>query len=464
MSDSNANMAGWLKLEVTNDSLQAYLSVVPPTSPDGEWPSLENAEELLRQEGINFGILEESVARVVQERIELRTLIAQGQPMVPGDDAELEFLFPTVKTRVNPKEMEDGRVDFREVSAIFNVKRDQVLVKKKPLTPGESGKDIRSREIPPKPGKDRSLIMGKNVVWSPDGLTVLATDDGEPTLVGNRLSVNRTYEVPGGVNFRSGNIDFLGNVIVRGNIDGGFSVKAEGDVTVYGNVEAGAVICSGNLAVYGGIIGQDKAEIRCEGDFSVYYIERATVDVGGNLIIRDAAMHSRISAGGSVTMQGRKGLLVGGICRAGEYVDTKVIGSRLGTVTEIEVGVNPRIRQELMKTEESLKEHLENLDKTSKILRLIDKDPTGQRSEMREKLSKTAAMLTLNISQLEKARDGLAEEIQGRYLNKGRVKVYDSIYPGVRVTIGKATMLVRDEIRHATLIYEAGEVVIQAYR
>lgn len=464
MSDSNANLAGWLRLEISADSMQAFLSVVPPTDAEGEWPTVAAAKDLLRQEGVNYGVLEEVLSSVVEKRVLAPTLIAQGDPMTPGNDAELEFLFPTEKIRIAFKELEDGRVDYRDISTIVNVKKDDVLVKKTPLTPGESGKDIRSREIAAKPGRDKTLLTGKNVAWTSDGLTVIALDDGEPTLVGNRLSVNRVHEVTGGVNFRSGNIDFLGNVIIRGTIESGFTVRADGDITVYGNVEAGMVTCGGNLTVYGGIIGQDKSEIQCEGDFSVFYIERATVDIGGNLTIRDAAMHSRISAGGSVLMQGRKGLLVGGICRAGELVDTKVIGSRLGTATEIEVGVNPRIRQELIKTEESLKEHYDNLDKTSKILRLLDKDPTSQRSEMRDKLGKTAAMLTLNISQLEKHRDELAEEVQNRYLDRGRVKVYENIFPGVRVTIGKATKLIRDEIRHATLVYEAGEVMVQAYR
>ncbi|MBO6100931.1 MAG: DUF342 domain-containing protein, partial [Spirochaetaceae bacterium] len=38
------------------------------------------------------------------------------------------------------------------------------------------------------------------------------------------------------VNIKTGNITFLGTVIVKGNVDDGFNVKASGNIEVYGTV------------------------------------------------------------------------------------------------------------------------------------------------------------------------------------------------------------------------------------
>jgi uncharacterized protein (DUF342 family) len=458
---------GWLKLDISRDAMEAYLSVVPPTVKEGTWPDLESAKQLLRKEAIVYGLFDDKVEQVVNQRISTPVLIAKGTPPVPGDDASIEFLFPTERLEALPKEGEDGRVDFREVSVLHNVRKGDILAVKKPATKGTDGKDIHAREVQAKPGKDKTVVLGRNVAWSDDGLQLVATADGEPTLFGNRVSVLSVHEVVGGVNYHSGNIDFLGNVVIKGNVESGFTVKAEGDITISGSIEAATIQCGGSLTVIGGIIGQDKTEIRCGGNLTAHYIERASVEVGGDIKVRDAIMHSRVSAGGSILLYGRKGLLVGGICRAGEEIELQVLGSRLGTATEIEVGVNPGLRVELIQVEEKIKNNMENLDKSQKILVILERDNRNaapERIEMREKLTRTVAALTQETHELERRRRELQEEIQLRYQDRGRIKARDTIYPGVRVTIGKAIMAVKDEIRYATLTYSEGEVVIQSYR
>ena len=55
------------------------------------------------------------------------------------------------------------------------------------------------------------------------------------------------------------------------------------------------------------------------------------------MIVSDAIMHSNISAGQAIQVTMNKGLLVGGLSRAGALIEANIIGSHLATSTELEV-------------------------------------------------------------------------------------------------------------------------------
>ena len=42
----------------------------------------------------------------------------------------------------------------------------------------------------------------------------------------NKISVMALYEIPGDVNLSTGNLDFIGTIIVRGDVKDGFKVFA----------------------------------------------------------------------------------------------------------------------------------------------------------------------------------------------------------------------------------------------
>lgn len=46
-------------------------------------------------------------------------------------------------------------------------------------------------------------------------MTLISTIDGQASLINNKVTVNQTYEVPHNVDHSIGNIDFVGNVVVR---------------------------------------------------------------------------------------------------------------------------------------------------------------------------------------------------------------------------------------------------------
>lgn len=456
---------GRCKLMVSSNGMEATLAIEPPVG-EGKWPTKEQALRALQAENITYGVLDNVVDDVIRFKLTKPAVIAKGKPPVPGKDAEIKVLFESGVFRKASIEDEFGRVDYRQLQTVQNVVTGQVIAEKDPATPGEPGYDIRGREIPAVPGKDKTLKTGKNAAWSENGLSLIATSGGEPVLVHGRVSIHPVYELKGDVNFDTGNINFSGNVLIHGHVQSGFKVEAEGDITIYGNVDSADIKAGGNLFIQGGISGMDKSEIYCGGDFSAKYIEHATVVCDGNVTAKESIMYCQINADSKVLVEGGKGLLVGGVIRSGEEISAKIIGSRLGTVTELEVGVRPQTKLELQEIEDQIKTNSESLDKAEKAIVILSKIPNlpDDRKEMLQNLIKTTYVLKSQIAEAEIHHQELLDEIQSRAKEKVRIKIKDTIYPGVRVTMGRTTIMIQDEIKYATLVYNEGEIQILPYR
>lgn len=464
-SQAVPNKDGRCKVMISSNGMEATMAIEPPMG-EGNWPTKEHALRALQIENVTYGIMHNVVDDIIKYKLTKPAVVAKGKPPVPGKDAEIKILFESGVFRKASIEDEFGRVDYRQLQTVQNVVTGQVIAEKIPATDGEPGFDVRGREIPATPGKDKTLKVGKNAAWSADGLTLVATAGGEPVMVNGRVSVHQVYDLKGDVNFDTGNINFSGNIVIHGNVESGFKVEAEGDITIYGNVDSSDIKAGGNLFIQGGVSGMDKSEIYCGGDFSAKYIEHATVVCEGTVTVKESIMYCQINADSKVLVEGGKGLLVGGIIRSGEEISAKTIGSRLGTVTELEVGVRPKVKLELQEVEAQLKNNNESLDKAEKAIVILSKIPNlpDDRKEMLQNLIKTTYALKSQIAEAEIHHQELLDEVQNRSKEKGRIKIKDTIYPGVRVTMGRTTIMIQDEIKYASLVYNEGEIQILPYR
>lgn len=456
---------GRCRIQVSSNNMEANLFIDPPIGA-GSWPTIDEAMEAIRAEGITFGIIPSAVEMAVKQHPMGGIIIARGKAPVAGKDADIQYFFETGVFRKACIEDDTGKVDFRQIQTVQSVTAGQVIAEKILATQGDPGSDIRGCELPATPGKDKLIKLGKNVEWIDDGTKIIATGGGEPTIVGGKVTVLPIYEVKGDVNFDSGNVIFSGNLVIRGNVESGFKVEAEGDVTIYGNVDTADVKAGGNLLVQGGVSGMDKSEITCGGDFSAKYIEHVTVNSEGNVTIKESIMHCQVGANSKIILEGGKGLIVGGLLRAGEEISAKTIGSRLGTVTELDVGVKPKTKQELQDLENQLKQNTDSLEKAEKAIVILGKIPNlpDDKKEMLQNLIKTSYALKAQIAEIETACQVITNEIQNPAREKGRIRVKETLYPGVRVTMGKTTIMIQDEIKYASLVYSEGEIQVQPYR
>jgi len=406
--------------------------------------------------------------------------IAFGSPVKEGEDARIEYLYKKENTPEEvaapvPEEAEDGRIDYRAVHHIDNIAKGTLLARKIPATKGTAGMTVTGQATEARDGKDIEVVAGKGVVVSPTNKDEWVADtDGQVIVKDNKISVMALYEIPGDVNLSTGNIDFVGTVIVRGDVKDGFKVFAGEDIVVNGVVEAAELKAGGKLTIAGGLSGNDRAKVSCQRDANIKYIRNAHVDVGGNLTTAQAIMHSKVTVGGKVTVAGKKGVIVGGQVIAGQEVNAASIGSNFATLTEIIVGEAVGLRDELQKVEAELKTAVENLEKTKKgILFLKDQQMKmggnlpPDKKELLTKLTRAQFKLMADTKTFAERRQELEKkEQEGSDERRRHAKVMclGVIHTGVKITINRASRQVTEELKYCTLTESDGEIRVGPFK
>ena len=179
-------------------------------------------------------------------------------------------------------------------------------------TEGEPGRTVLDQEIPAKSGKNVPLPQGRNTEISEDGTQLLASIAGSVEFTGRSFQVKPVLEISGNVDFSTGDLDFLGDINICGNVLSGFTVRAMGNIHIAGVVEAGSTIeAGGDLAVVKGILGDGTTTVQVHRSIFSKYVENATISVRENLQT-DCIIGSSIYCGGEVLVQSGRGVIMGG--------------------------------------------------------------------------------------------------------------------------------------------------------
>lgn len=461
MSMSFDPSAGQVKVHMSGDLMEAYVIVSVPLG--GVPPKLETALQAIRDGGIVHGVDEAKVREALMDINQGRSmLIAQGTAAIDGADGKLQYHFPLPDEKLKVTELEDGRVDYRNLNLISNVRRGELLVTRIPPKLGTPGVTVNGRSVLPKMGKNIALPRGKNTVPDESGNYLYAATDGHVSIIDNKVTVNSVFEVRGDVDYASGNIEFVGNVSIRGNITTGFTVKAGGDIEVNGVIEGAQVFAAGNILVKNGVAGGHKAYIKAGGSVFARFVENARVEAGNDVIISDGIVQSFIRAQNFIRVESRKGVIVGGTLQAGEEIAAKVLGSNLTPHTLLEVGVNPALREEYKSIMQQYTEKKKSFDNVAQYLQTYQRSAVNMENlpDKRKlavlKLLEDYKTQKEELSVLEQRKVELEQELER--MQKGRVKVLDVVYPGVQIVIGQSVYTVNDPIKYVMFLVDQGEV------
>ncbi|TCO79919.1 FapA family protein [Marinisporobacter balticus] len=448
---------------MSRDNMKVYMKILPPNG--GNMITREAIDHILEENHIVYGIDDMRINKMILEKqCNDENIIAEGKEPENGKDGMIKYNFD-INIKGKPQITEDGKVDFKEIDIICHVKKGDYLAEKILPTDGIDGMTVTGKELKAKPGKIVHFKKGKNVGESEDGLKLIAEVDGQVKLVNDKVNVLQVYEVNGNVDHATGNIHFAGKVIIRGNVRTGFKIECSEDVEIYGVVEGATIIADGDIILHKGIQGHNTGKLISKKEIICKYMENCYAKAN-ETITADAIMHCKLESNGSIVATGKKGLIVGGEIRARNEVSAKCIGSPMSTVTKLEVGIDPDIKERyesLRKELEELYKNKENVVKAKELLTKISKMTKlpKEKQNMLDKSINTEKHLDQKIESVNMAMMQLQNMLQK--LSSGRVNVSSLIYPGVRISIGNSVYYSRDDIVCATITREDGEIKINPY-
>lgn len=460
VSDCITPFSGWCESSISTDGMKVTAVLYPPTSAMSDADEAEIRSGLASMK-IRYGLIEENIRRMVQEKLYfVPVIVAAGTEAVEGYDAELTYNFSTTVSN-KPQVNDDGTVDFHKLDLINKVNAGDVVAQIKPEYSGENGMDVYGNVIKPKKVYRKIFKYGRNLKVSDDGLQLISLVTGHVKLENDKVFVSDEYEISADVDTATGDIDFDGNVHIKGNVLAGFKVKASGNVVVDGVVEGAEITAGGNIILQRGIQGMNKGVLTAGGNIASNFIENARV-IAGKDIDTDAIMHSKVTARGNIEIHGRNGYLIGGFVRAGNLISAKTIGSDMGTNTIIGVGSDPELLIELDNIMKQINKESKDKAQLSQLISLLRRkqDTEGKlepdKVEMFQKAMKNMILLDNSINKQKNEYNAKSELLVEN--KDARIKVNGSIYPGVKIEIGDISLFIRDKNNFCQYVLKDGEV------
>ena len=452
-------------VDISSDDMLATVTVTPPAVSGAEI-SIEQFKKLL----IDYNVSEpcisiEKITEFVDNPIyNVPFEMATARKAIDGADAYMDYKFETDNKKHRMKEDEKtGQINFKELNLIHNVVAGELLAVKIDAQRGQGGKTISGRYLEARNGKDIQIPLGKNVKLDADGHSVLAAVDGQVSLDNGKICVEPVITYEKGINAKTGNVSFVGNVIVNGNVEDGYDIKADGNIEINGGVGNCKITAGGFIFITQGVMGRDEGVLTAGKSIWAKFINSAKVDAGEHVLVTDSIMTSEVTAMKRIILRGKRAQITGGHLFATEEIAAKNLGNESGTETILEVGIDPKAKQRqavLQAQQNALIKELEDVDLNINTLEMNKKNMRKLPIEKEEKLNELVERKNQIIEESDKINAEL--ESINEHLRElkaiGKVKIEGTAHPGSIVYVRDVKDDVRTEVKAVTFYYEGGFV------
>jgi uncharacterized protein len=456
-----------LSVTITDLEMKAYLHLQQPGL-GGADISADIMRAFLKNNRVVYGVKEEALQSLEDLPVyNEEVLVAEGVKQKNGEDAKIVYNFRVDHSTIDFKE-KNGRIDFKELNLIENVVAGQQLAKKVPPEPGQPGHTVTGKTLPAKAGKDTAISVGKNVKLSEDKSMAIAEINGQVIILNNKINVEPIMTIASDVNLHTGNVLFLGTVMVRGSVEDGFTVKAAGNIEVQGNVGKAVLDAEGDIIIHQGVLGKNEGRIRSGKNVYAKFIEHARVEAEESVYVSDGILHSNVDANKKIICQGRRASIVGGQLRAAEEINAKNLGSIAGAETILEVGYDPKSKEKLVQLQQKLDllgKEVEELNRnltTLENLKKLQKKLPDEKQKFYDELSEKKFHATTEIENANKTIEEIKAYL-GSLKVKGKISASERVFPGVKICLKDLMDRVRVEQKSVTYVLDGKRIRMTRY-
>ncbi|MFP4565986.1 MAG: flagellar assembly protein A [Spirochaetaceae bacterium] len=428
-----------IKAEIANDNMQAFLSLFEGEG-TGSRLSVDDARRAVEEAGVSYGIDGDAILEAVRHASEegpvFRAVVARGTEPQSVESRSPQYLVRLASGKGFTVK-EDGRVDHKHHDQVTVVTKGTKLMRIPPPPEEPSpGYDVTGAKIEPKKTAGGDIQLGQNVraEEQADGSTVVvAAVSGELAADRSSIDVRPARTIKGNVGVETGNIKFPGSVYVKGGVDAGYYVFANGDIRITEGVEGCLLSAEGDIILKQGVKGAGKAVLRSKARIQVAFAEQATLLSVGDIHMKSGCMHSTVKCNGTLRFQSDKGSVVGGRVRVRKGLQAQNLGSSRGVATEISFGQDYLIADQIEKAEKEIEQLKLKITKDDMAMREESDD-----RERLEELRKEKKKLLKMIEQRSVRLFSLREKFEEHYPSELRIR--GTVFPGVRIESHGRTM------------------------
>lgn len=239
--------------------------------------------DALSDSGIVFGLIKESIEQIPALKEVNNILIAKGKEVIDGIDDKINIKFEMDNRNKKLIEDEEGKVDYKSIGRVESVEPGFILATREEGQDGEDGVDVKGNKKKHKVAKKYQLKAGEGCELK-DENTVIASMKGKPSVKGNIFCVYDVHIIEKDVDIKTGNIDFIGDVIVHGNVKEGMELKVGHDLIINKNVESAKINSVGDIEIIGNVInshinagGDDVLKINKIHDLEILHSQLTTL-------------------------------------------------------------------------------------------------------------------------------------------------------------------------------------------
>ncbi len=454
---STVPVDGKVIVTVKNNFSSAFISFYPPAN-GGKPITYEDCLAELSANSVRHNLKLAELREIIEYEYYNKELkVAEADMPVDGINGTITYHYPRTQSLV-PKEDENGFVDYKSLGHIRNIHTGDVIATITLPTEGTSGTDVRGVEMKPIPGKPASFNIGTYTKVTDDGLSLVAAADGHLCFKDNAFCVETTVTIKGDVDSAVGNLDFIGDIVITGEVMEGFKVESAKNITINGNVTGAEIKAQGSIVIKKGAI---NATLCAGGNIDCKFCEYSSLNANGDLNIQNCTVCD-VYCGGNI----KAGQLNGGTYTVIGETQIQTIGNKAYTPTELTLGNNAILSKERADIEKEASELETQIQRCAQIIEFLTekrKQLKGLPEDKEEILNNcirtklTDQMKRKNIfKRIEEIDEMLSENQYRTFSCKGYA------YPGVKVRINNEVYKFEKEtVRSRLRLDEEGKIVLE---
>ncbi|MCU0822209.1 MAG: FapA family protein [Spirochaetes bacterium] len=460
-------------IQIPKNKLKAYY-LIHPTKLKA-LPTFSDIEETMVKRKIFSGLNKDDVEKQLKginpqiPKIH-RITAASGREPIDGYE---EYFTPLIKIEKEVgKILEDGSIDFKEVSSVIDVKKGQEILRRIPAVPTEDGYDIFGESVPANVKETDGFQRGANIVQSGhDESIYVSSINGCLEVKKKIISISPIAIIKGDVDYNSGNIDFDGSVQINGSVLSGFSVKAKDNIIVGKNVEDANLEAGGDVRIKLGIGGKGTTTVLAGGMVRAKFVINSTIEAVKEIVIEDSIINSNVFSNDKIIVVSKHGKIIGGEATALYDIIVNESGVLKENKTVLTVGKSLFIEREIKKIQDQIKpieyevEEINAKLKTSfgedlfintkEYLKIL---PPVKKKNCIELLSKMQSL----TKDLKIIKEKLEFERQKLKLDRDPVVVIrDKAFPGTIIKIKNSVRLIDKEFENVKFYEDRDQKIIK---